>query len=58
MYILCGSFIISDKLLVEYHLYGRMEASVYYADYRNFSHIDEQKNTWVFTTSHKTASPT
>ncbi len=57
MYVLCGSFIISDKLLVSYHMYGRMEASIYYADYRNFSHIDQQVDTWVFTTSHKKSSP-
>lgn len=56
MYYVCGSFIISDHLLILYHQYGRVEASIYFADYRNFSHINEKENTWVFTTSHKTTS--
>lgn len=55
MYILCGSFVISDKLLVLYHKYGRLEAAILFADYRNLSHITEHRKIWVYTTSHKSS---
>ena len=56
MFILTGSFRISDKLLVKYYEYGRMEAALFFADYRDISRIQERQKTWVYTTSHRTAS--
>lgn len=53
MFIVCGSCFVSDRLLGLYNRYGRTEASIHFADYRNLSHIDDQRDIWVFTTSHK-----
>ncbi len=57
MFTLTGSFRISDKLLVAYYKYGRIEAGLFFADYRDISRIREQQKKWIYTTSHKTASP-
>lgn len=54
MYALMGSWIISDKLLVEYYLFGRTEAVLQMADYRDLSHVNEAKHKWIFSASHST----
>lgn len=57
MFISTGCCQISDRLLMAYYQYGRIEAALYFADYRDISKISETQKHWIYTTSHKTASP-
>ena len=57
MFILTGLGFISDRLLVRYTEYGRIEAALYFADYRRLTRVREQQQTWIFTTSHKNPPP-
>ena len=59
MYVVAGTWWISDELYLQYEEYGRREASLYLADYRHFStdEDDSKPKSWIFTSSHKTTSP-
>lgn len=56
MFVLTGCGKLSDELLEAYHKYGRLEAAILLADYRDISRISERQKTWVYTTTHAAES--
>lgn len=57
MFIMTGAMFTSDRLLVAYHEYGRIEAALFFSDYRKIVHLGEMQETWIYTTSHKNPPP-
>ncbi len=53
MYVSTGLNRVTMKLLDAYYRYGRLEAAITFADWRDISHVSKTQQKWIFTTSHK-----
>ena len=56
-YISTGSGLIFDTLLELYYIYGKLEAVLFFADYRGLSHFKRDQKRWVYTTTHIIEAP-
>ena len=56
-YLVTGTGRTVNKLLDAYHYYGELEARLFLADFRGFSHTERDRKTWVYTTSHTKTAP-
>ena len=54
-FILTGSGKIFNTLFDLYHIYGEIEAVLFFADYRGISRANDRQKIWIYSTSHKTA---
>jgi|GEM_PF-5214276 len=57
MYFFTATWAISDQLLVTYNKYGRTEAALKLADWRDFSKNITDERKWIFSTTHKVEAP-